>query len=87
MAVQQLPTAPTSGILKALQPLGGLPLHTIAIWALVAAGLLWAIYTVVISYHWLRYSHGSVAALPAIVTHVIVSALLATLALSALITL
>lgn len=33
----------------------------------------WAIYTVVIAYHWFRYGHRSWLAIPAIVAHVVVS--------------
>lgn len=36
---------------------------------------VWAIYTVVVAYHWFRYGHQSWLALPAIVAHVIVSGL------------
>lgn len=44
--------------------------------------VLWLIYTVVASYHWLRYGHSSSIAIPAIITHLVVSALLALFAIS-----
>jgi hypothetical protein len=42
----------------------------------------WVIYTLVAIYHWLRYSHGSLVAFPAIIVHLIVSVLLLLFALS-----
>ena len=42
----------------------------------------WALYTVVAIYHWLKYSHASVIAIPAIVVHLGVSFLLISYALS-----
>lgn len=33
----------------------------------------WAIYTIVVAYHWFRYGHRSWLAVPAIVAHVIFS--------------
>lgn len=38
--------------------------------------IFWAIYTVIVIYHWLKYSHGSWVAYPAIVTHLGVSLVL-----------
>ncbi len=38
---------------------------------------VWAVYTIVASYHWLRYSNNTTLALSAITTHIIVSLLLA----------
>lgn len=37
--------------------------------------LFWAIYTVVVAYHWFRYGHRSWLAIPAIVVHVVISGL------------
>jgi hypothetical protein len=33
----------------------------------------WAVYTIIAAYHWFRYGHRSWLAIPAIVTHVVVS--------------
>lgn len=44
--------------------------------------LLWAIYTVVTGYHWLRYGHRSAVAIPALITHVVVSGFLSIYAIS-----
>ncbi|MGE5541314.1 MAG: hypothetical protein ACM3TU_03485 [Bacillota bacterium] len=43
---------------------------------------IWAVYTVVAAYHWLRYSNNTTLALCAITTHLIVSAWLAIYAVS-----
>ena len=45
---------------------------------------VWAIYTIVATYHWLRYSNNTTMALCAISTHLIVSAWLAIYAVSGL---
>lgn len=42
----------------------------------------WAVYTVVAIYHWLKYSHASIIAIPAIAVHLGVSFLLISYALS-----
>lgn len=44
--------------------------------------LIWAIYTLVSAYHWLRYSNNTTLALSAITAHLIVSAWLALYAVS-----
>jgi hypothetical protein len=48
--------------------------------------LFWALYTIVAIYHWLRYSHGAVIAVPAIIVHLIVSGIFIAVALSGLAT-
>ena len=51
----------------------------------VAAALIfiiWAVFTLVTAYHWLRYAHRSAVAVPALITHVVVSAFLAVYAIS-----
>jgi len=45
---------------------------------------IWAVYTIVSSYHWLRYSGSMNVAIPMIMTHIIVSCLLAIYAVSGL---
>ena len=44
--------------------------------------VLWLVYTVVAAYHWLRYSHQSSIAIPALIIHVTVSFALALFAVS-----
>ncbi len=46
--------------------------------------LIWFIYTLIVSYHWFRYGHRSVFAIPAIVLHVFVSGFCIFFALSGL---
>lgn len=40
---------------------------------LVTVFALWFLYTLVVIYHWLRYSHASLVAFPSIFVHLIVS--------------
>jgi len=51
----------------------GLSIGVIVTWALYAVFTFWAIYTLVAIYHWLRYSHASWVALPAIALHLVIS--------------
>ncbi len=46
---------------------------TLLTWVLYVIFAFWAIYTLVAIYHWLRYSHTSWLAFPAIAFHLIVS--------------
>ena len=47
--------------------------------------IVWAVYTLISAYHWLRYGHRSIVAIPALVVHVAVSWLLAGYAVSGII--
>lgn len=47
--------------------------------------IIWSLYTLVSAYHWLRYGHKSIVAIPALLVHVAVSWLLAGYAASGLI--
>ncbi|MBI2025288.1 hypothetical protein HYT04_00665 [Candidatus Kaiserbacteria bacterium] len=51
-------------------------------WLLYAVFAFWAIYTLIAVYHWLKYSHASWVAFPAIATHLFVSFVLIAYALS-----
>jgi hypothetical protein len=51
-------------------------------WALYAVFAFWAVYTLVAVYHWVKYSHASFLALPAIALHLIISFSLMSYALS-----
>lgn len=46
--------------------------------------IFWAVYTAIAAYHLLRYGHGFSVAVPALITHVIVSFLIAIFAVSGL---
>jgi hypothetical protein len=50
-------------------------------WALYAILAFWIIYTLVAVYHWLKYSHSSWVAFPAIAIHLFVSLALISYAL------
>lgn len=56
-------------------------------WLLGAVFAVWALYTLVVVYHWLRYARDSRAAKPAIVIHLAVSALFMLCAVSGLVSL
>jgi hypothetical protein len=49
---------------------------------LVLVLVLWALYTLVAIYHWLRYSHAALIAIPAIIGYLVVSAIFISFALS-----
>lgn len=42
-------------------------------WVLYAVFAFWALYTLVAVYHWLKYSHASWIAFPAIAVHLFIS--------------
>lgn len=46
---------------------------TMMTWALYAIFAFWAVYTFVAVYHWLKYSHASWVAFPAIAAHLVIS--------------
>lgn len=54
----------------------------LTMWFLFAVFAFWTVYTLVAIYHWLRYSHASLIAFPAIALHLFVSFILITFALS-----
>ena len=55
---------------------------TLMQWALYAIFAFWAVYSLVAIYHWLRYSHASWVAFPAIAAHLFVSLSIMAYALS-----
>jgi len=62
--------------------LAGISAGTAVIWVMYAVFAFWAIYTLIAIYHWLKYSHASWVAFPAIGAHLFVSFSLMTYALS-----
>jgi hypothetical protein len=81
MADQPLqPFSPPSS-LAAFLP-SGLSAGTMVEWALYLVFAFWAVYTAVAVYHWLKYSHASWVAFPAIALHLFVSFALMAYALS-----
>jgi len=74
------PFAPPTILLSYLP--GGFSPGIAITWALYAVFAFWAIYTFVAVYHWLKYSHASLVAFPAIAAHVLISLALISYALS-----
>ena len=72
--------APPTDLLKYLPE--GLSAGVIVTWVLYAVFAIWVIYTLVAIYHWLKYSHASWVAFPAIAIHLVVSFALMSYALS-----
>lgn len=62
-------------------PVGVLSAGTLVVWVLYAVFAFWAVYTLVAIYHWLRYSHASSLAFPAIAAHLLISFMLISYAL------
>lgn len=74
------PFAPPADLLTYL-PSGVTP-GLLVTWALYLAFAFWALYTIVAIYHWLKYSHASWLAFPAIAAHLFVSFVLISYTLS-----
>lgn len=55
---------------------------SLVFWGLMAVFAFWAVYTIVVTYHWLKYSHASGVAFPAIGVHLLVSAAIMAYALT-----
>ena len=74
------PFAPPAALFSYLPK--GFSTATAAAWALYAVFAFWAVYSFVAAYHWLKYSHASWVAFPAIAVHILVSLALMSYALS-----
>jgi hypothetical protein len=61
---------------------GVFPSGTVTTWVLYAVFAFWALYTIVAVYHWLKYSHASLVAIPAVALHFLISIALMSYALS-----
>lgn len=81
MVDQQLQpfSAPTS--LAMFLP-GGVSSGMLVEWALYLVFAFWVIYTLVVIYHWLSYSHSSIVAFPSIALHLFISFVLIVFALT-----
>lgn len=75
------PFSPPTALLSYL-PAAGLSAGMLVTWTLYAVFAFWAVYTLVAVYHWLRYSHASWIAFPAMTAHFLVSFALMSYALS-----
>lgn len=76
------PFAPPTELLAKLNLPTSISPGTLVIWILGFVFFIWAIDTAVAVYHWLRYSHASSVAFPAIAIHLLVSFALMTFILS-----
>ncbi|MHB8660390.1 MAG: hypothetical protein ACYC75_00405 [Minisyncoccota bacterium] len=72
------PFSPPSALLAQLPVSPG----AVVTWVLYLVFAFWAIYTIVAIYHWLKYSHASSVAFPAIAAHLFISFVLMSYALS-----
>jgi hypothetical protein len=72
------PFSPPSALLANLSISPGI----VVTWALYIVFAFWALYTLVAVYHWLKYSHASSVAFPAIAVHLFISFALMAYALS-----
>ncbi|MDO8624125.1 MAG: hypothetical protein Q7R54_02105 [bacterium] len=72
-----MPTTPLQPFQNPFDTLANLGIHVptggILTITLIIVFALWLIYTLVVIYHWLRYSHASVIAFPALFVHLAVS--------------
>ncbi len=66
------PFAPPTALLGYL-PGGTVSPGLVVEWFLYAVFAFWAVYTLVAVYHWLKYSHASWVAFPAIAVHLVIS--------------
>lgn len=72
------PFSPPSALLINLSVSPG----AVVTWTLYIVFAFWALYTLVAVYHWLKYSHASWVAFPAIAAHLFISFALMAYALS-----
>lgn len=75
------PFAPPTALFEQLH-ISGISSESFITWTIYAVFAFWAIYTLVAIYHWLKYSHASLVAAPAIAAHLFVSFALMSFALS-----
>ena len=75
------PFSPPTNVLAHI-PAGSLSVGVIVMYFLYAVFVFWAIYTLIIIYHWLKYSHDSHIAFPSIATHLALSIALMAYALA-----
>lgn len=80
------PFAPPTALFNKLH-VSGVTGNMLAQWLLSIVFVFWAVYTLVAIYHWVKYSHGSQVAFPAIAVHLFISLALIAYALSGTLTL
>jgi hypothetical protein len=62
----------------------GVTPHELAAGLVILGLLFWALFTAVVVYHWLRYSHAALLSIPSLLAHFFVSAVLILFTFSAL---
>ncbi len=53
--------------------MSGSSMGTFVTWAFYIIFAFWVLYTLVAIYHWLKYSHASLIAIPSIIVHLAIS--------------
>lgn len=76
------PFAPPTALFNQLHLSANISSGDVMMWVLYAVFAFWALYTLIAIYHWLKYSHASWVAFPAIALHLFVSIALMSYALS-----
>lgn len=76
------PFSPPTDLLNQFNLPSTISAGTLTVWVLYVVFAFWAIYTLVAVYHWLKYSHASWVAFPAIAAHFFVSIAFMSYALS-----
>lgn len=66
------PFSPPTALFAQLH-ISGISSGVMVTWALYLVFFFWAVYTLVAIYHWLKYSHASWVAFPAIALHLFIS--------------
>lgn len=62
--------------------IAGLPLSSIESFAIVALFVVWALYSMIVAYHWIAYGGFTHRGIPSLAVHVLVSASLFLFAMS-----
>jgi hypothetical protein len=75
------PFSPPTELFARLHLTNSMSPGQIVIWLLYSVFAFWAVYTIVAVYHWLKYSHASSIAFPAIILHLFISIVLMAYAL------
>lgn len=65
-----------------LQVVSNASSNLVIAWILFAVSVCWIIYTLVAIYHWVKYSHAALVAIPAIAVHLAISLILMGYAIS-----
>lgn len=77
--IRNMNGAPAFPLAPTLPTFGAVQVVSVIAWFVF---VVWMLYTLVAAYHWFRYGHQSAVAIPALLTHVIVSLSLALFAVS-----